>query len=92
MIDLYSWKSANGRRPIIILEETGTPYKIIPIDPHGGKNKEADYLKISPGGKVPCMVDPDGPGGRTDPHHGIGRDHGISRRENRPVHGVRRSQ
>ncbi|MGB0577453.1 MAG: glutathione S-transferase family protein [Alphaproteobacteria bacterium] len=63
MIDLYSWKSANGRRPIIILEETGTPYNLIPIDPHGGKNKEPDYLKISPGGKVPCMVDPDGPGG-----------------------------
>ena len=63
MIDLYSWKSANGRRPIIILEETGTPYKLIPIDPHSGKNKESEYLKISPGGKVPCMVDPDGPGG-----------------------------
>lgn len=63
MIDLYSWKSANGRRPIIILEETGTPYKLIPIDPHSGKNKEIEYLKISPGGKVPCMVDPDGPGG-----------------------------
>jgi len=62
MIDLYSWKSANGRRPIIILEETGTPYKVIPIDPHSGKNKESEYLKISPGGKVPCMVDPDGPG------------------------------
>ena len=63
MIDLYSWKSANGRRPIIILEETATPYKLIPIDPHSGKNKESEYLKISPGGKVPCMVDPDGPGG-----------------------------
>ena len=63
MIDLYSWKSANGRRPIIILEETGTPYKLIPIDPHSGKNKESEYLKISPGGKVPCIVDPDGPGG-----------------------------
>jgi len=63
MIDLYSWKSANGRRPIIILEETRTPYKLIPIDPHSGKNKESEYLKISPGGKVPCMVDPDGPGG-----------------------------
>ena len=63
MIDLYSWKSANGRRPIIIMEETGTPYKVIPIDPHSGKNKEAEYLKIGPSGKVPCMVDPDGPGG-----------------------------
>ena len=63
MIDLYSWKSANGRRPIIILEETGTPYNLIAIDPHSGKNKEPDYLKISPVGKIPCMFDPDGPGG-----------------------------
>ena len=60
MIDLYAWKSANGRRPIIMLEETSTPYNLIPIDPHGGENKKPDYLKISPGGKVPCMVDPNG--------------------------------
>ncbi|MBK18635.1 MAG: glutathione S-transferase [Rhodospirillaceae bacterium] len=63
MIDLYCWKSANGRRPIIILEETGTPYNLIAVDPHSGKNKEPEYLKISPGGKVPCLIDPDGPGG-----------------------------
>jgi len=65
MIDLYAWKSANGRRPIIILEETGLPYNLIPIDPHGGKNQEPQYLKISPSGKVPCLVDPDGPNGLT---------------------------
>ena len=59
MIDLYAWKSANGRRPIIMLEETATPYRLIPIDPHGGDNRKPEYLKISPGGKVPCLVDPD---------------------------------
>jgi len=63
MIDLYAWKSANGRRPIIILEETNTPYNLISIDPHSGKNKEPEYLKLSPGGKVPCIVDPNGPDG-----------------------------
>ena len=63
MIDLYSWKSANGRRPIIMLEECGIPYRLIPIDPHGGDNRKPDYLKISPGGKVPCLVDPDAEGG-----------------------------
>lgn len=59
MIDLYAWKSANGRRPIIMLEETATPYRLIAIDPHGGDNRKPEYLKISPGGKVPCLVDPD---------------------------------
>ena len=63
MIDLYAWTSANGRRPIIMLEETGTPYRIIPIDPHGEEKNAPDYRAISPGGKVPCLVDPDGPGG-----------------------------
>jgi GST-like protein len=63
MIDLYAWTSANGRRPIIMLEETGTPYRITAIDPHGEAKNTPDYRNISPGGKVPCLVDPDGPGG-----------------------------
>lgn len=63
MIDLYAWTSANGRRPIIMLEETGTPYTITAIDPHSEAKNTPDYRAISPGGKVPCLVDPDGPGG-----------------------------
>jgi GST-like protein len=63
MIDLYAWTSANGRRPIIMLEETGTPYNITPIDPHSEERNTPAYRKISPGGKVPCLVDHDGPGG-----------------------------
>ncbi len=65
MIDLYAWTSANGRRPIIMLEETGTPYKIRAIDPHGEAKNTAEYRKISPGGKVPCLIDPDGPDGQS---------------------------
>lgn len=64
MIDLYAWTTANGRRPIIMLEETGTPYRLTPIDPHGEEKNTPEYRRISPGGKVPCLVDPDGPGGR----------------------------
>ena len=63
MIDLYAWKTTNGRRPIIMLEETGTPYRIIPINIHDGSSRTPEYLKISPAGKIPCMVDPDGPDG-----------------------------
>jgi len=63
MIDLYAWTSANGRRPIIMLEETGTPYNITAIDPHSEAKNTPQYRAISPGGKVPCLVDPDGPGG-----------------------------
>lgn len=63
MMDLYGWTSANGRRPIIMLEETGTPYRITAIDPHSEAKNTPEYRAISPGGKVPCLVDPDGPGG-----------------------------
>lgn len=67
MIDLYTWGTTNGRRPIIMLEETGTPYRIIPVDIHDGSSRTPEYLKISPAGKIPCMVDPDGPG--NEPFH-----------------------
>ncbi|MFM1816315.1 MAG: hypothetical protein RLZ98_3010 [Pseudomonadota bacterium] len=64
MIDLYTWKSPNGRRPIVMLEETGLPYKLITVDPYGEFSKSAEYKKFSPGGKVPCLVDPEGPEGK----------------------------
>ena len=63
MIELYAWTSANGRRPIIMLEETGTPYRITAIDPHSEDKNTTEYRAMSPSGKVPCVVDPDGPGG-----------------------------
>ena len=63
MIELYAWGTTNGRRPLIILEEAQIPYKLIPTDIHTGANKTPDYLKISPFGKIPSMVDTEGPGG-----------------------------
>src|SRR5262249_14869630 len=32
MIDLYTWTTPNGRKISIMLEETGLPYKVIPVD------------------------------------------------------------
>jgi glutathione S-transferase len=32
MIDLYSWPAPNGHRMQILVEELGTPYRMIPID------------------------------------------------------------
>ncbi len=64
MIELYTWKSPNGRRPIVMLEECGLEYKMITVDPYGDFSNSPEYRKISPGGKVPVIVDPDGPGGQ----------------------------
>ena len=64
MIELYTWGTPNGRKVSIMLEECGLPYNIHKINI--GTNIEqftADYLKINPNGKIPAIVDPEGPEG-----------------------------
>jgi len=63
MIDLYTWPTPNGHKVHIMLEETGLPYRVIPIDIGKGEQFGPEFLKISPNNKMPAMVDPDGPGG-----------------------------
>lgn len=63
MIELYAWGTTNGRRPLVMLEEAQIPYKLIPTDIRAGANKTPEYLKISPFGKIPSLVDTEGPGG-----------------------------
>ena len=66
MINLYAWRTGNGRKPIIALEELGLEYRLHPIDisKREGRNS-SDYLKIHPIGQVPALVDTEGPGGRS---------------------------
>jgi GSH-dependent disulfide-bond oxidoreductase len=64
MIDLYTWTTPNGRKVSIMLEECGLPYRVHKINI--GTNSEQfvpEYLKINPNGKIPSIVDPDGPDG-----------------------------
>ena len=64
MIDLYTWPTPNGHKIHIMLEETGIPYNVIPVDIGAGDQFEPDFLKISPNNKMPALVDPDGPDGK----------------------------
>jgi GST-like protein len=64
MIDLYTWPTPNGHKIHIMLEETGLPYKVIPVDIGVGDQFKPDFLKISPNNKMPAMVDSDGPDGK----------------------------
>lgn len=64
MIDLYTWPTPNGHKVHIMLEETGLPYKVHPIDIGAGAQFDPAFLKISPNNKMPAMVDPQGPDGR----------------------------
>jgi GSH-dependent disulfide-bond oxidoreductase len=64
MIDLYVWPTPNGYKISILLEETGLPYRVIPVDIGRGEQFEPDFLKISPNNKMPAIVDTEGPDGK----------------------------
>jgi GSH-dependent disulfide-bond oxidoreductase len=63
MIDFYALTSPNVQKIYIMLEETGLPYKEIFVDVWKGDNHTPEFLKINPNGKIPAIVDHDGPGG-----------------------------
>src|SRR3954464_4053921 len=65
MIELYTWSTPNGRKVSIMLEECRLPYNLHKINI--GTNSQqfaSEYLKINPNGKIPSIVDPDGPDGK----------------------------
>jgi len=64
MIDLYTWPTPNGHKIHIMLEETGLPYNVHPIDIGAGDQFKPEFLRISPNNKMPAMVDSDGPDGK----------------------------
>lgn len=59
MIDLYTWGTPNGHKASILLEETGLPYTVHPINISKGEQHFPDYLAINPNGKIPAIVDRD---------------------------------
>ena len=63
MIDLHYWTTPNGHKVTMMLEETGTPYKIFPVNIGKGEQFKADFLAISPNNRIPAMVDHDPTGG-----------------------------
>jgi GST-like protein len=65
MIDLYTFATPNGRKVSIMLEELGLPYRARVVDITKGEQFRPEFLAISPNNKIPAIVDPDGPGGRS---------------------------
>jgi GST-like protein len=64
MIEAYTWPTPNGHKLHIMLEETGLPYTVFPVDIQRGDQFKPEFLAISPNNKMPAIVDTDGPGGR----------------------------
>jgi glutathione S-transferase len=59
MIDLYTAPTPNGWKASIMLEETGLPYTVKPIDLGKLVQKEPWFLAINPNGRIPAIVDRD---------------------------------
>jgi GSH-dependent disulfide-bond oxidoreductase len=64
MIDLYALTSPNVQKIFVALEEMELAYNIIPVDVWKGENHKPEFRKINPNGRIPAIVDHDGPGGK----------------------------
>jgi GSH-dependent disulfide-bond oxidoreductase len=64
MIQLYSWKTPNGRKVSVMLEEIGLPYEVHAVDLGKRQQFTPEYLAINPNNKIPSIIDTDGPGGK----------------------------
>jgi GSH-dependent disulfide-bond oxidoreductase len=57
MIDLHYWPTPNGHKITIFLEETGLPYRIIPVNIGRGEQFNPEFLAIAPNNRMPAIVD-----------------------------------
>ena len=63
-LQLYSLPTPNGVKASIMLEEIGIPYEVHLVDIMKNETWTPDYLSLNPNGKIPAILDPDGPGGQ----------------------------
>lgn len=64
MIDLYTWETPNGRKISIMLEECGLAYRVHAVDLTKGEQFRPELVGLNPNGKIPVIVDSEGPDGR----------------------------
>jgi glutathione S-transferase len=57
MIDLYTAATPNGWKASITLEELALPYELHVLSLAEGAQKQPDFLKINPNGRIPAIVD-----------------------------------
>jgi GST-like protein len=63
-LQLYSLNTPNGVKVSIMLEETGLPYEPHLVDILKNETWTPEFLSLNPNGKIPAIIDPDGPGGK----------------------------
>lgn len=62
-IQLYSFPTPNGVKAAIALEELGLPYEAHRVSIVDDDQKTEEFLALNPNGKIPAMIDPEGPDG-----------------------------
>lgn len=63
-LQLYSLPTPNGVKVSIMLEETGLPYEPHLVDFGTNDQQTPEFLSLNPNGKIPAIIDPDGPDGK----------------------------
>lgn len=63
MIRFYFHPTPNPAKVALFLEEASLAYEVIPVDTSKGEQHAVAFRAINPNGKVPAIVDTDGPGG-----------------------------
>jgi GST-like protein len=64
LIDLHYWTTPNGHKITMYLEETGLPYRVVPVNLQKDEQFKEDFLRIAPNNKMPAIVDHDPIGGQ----------------------------
>ena len=62
-IEIHYWPTPNGHKVTIACEEMGLPYEIKPVNIGRGEQFKPEFLAISANGRMPAIIDHDGPGG-----------------------------
>jgi len=64
MIELYTWGTPNGRKVSVMLEECALAYNVHKINIGKDEQFAPEFLKLNPNGKIPAIVDSEGPDGK----------------------------
>jgi GST-like protein len=64
VLQLYSINSPNGVKVSIMLEEVGLPYEPHLVVIGDDESWTPEFLSLNPNGKIPAIIDPNGPDGR----------------------------
>ena len=64
ILQLYSYPTPNGVKVSILLEELGLEYEVHQVKIGDDETWTPEFLSLNPNGKIPAIIDPNGPGGK----------------------------